>query len=210
MDWLTTTGTADGYRFGYELSRRDEDFSLLDALIQAQLRTEEHFSLFFLGGYFAAIAERNTDFWEAKIGALAARADTQAWVCRLTWRSRMPSDRSGLRILELAEEGVVIPEDFGTFVYGGVIRKLSSETFHRWIEFLLGVGSEVAVSNALELFYMYYQMDEDSPRMPMELATNIISHETWFQPSEKREQDISYHWSEIAKIVIEDLPKKRP
>ena len=207
MDWLTTTRTADGHRFGYELSRIDEDFSLLDALIQAQLRTEEEFSLFFLGGYFAAIAERDTDLWEDQIGALAARADTQTWVSRLTWRSRMPSDRSGLRILQLAEKGVVRPEDFGTFVYGGVIRKLSSETFHRWIEFLLGVDSEVAVSNALELFYMYYLMDEDSPRIPMELATDIISHETWFQPSERREQGISYHWSEIAKTVVADRPQ---
>ena len=210
LDWLTTTGTADGYRFGYELSRIDEDFSLLNALIQAQLRTEEQFSLFFLGGYFAAMAERDADYWEAKIDALTAKADMQTWVCKLTWRSRMPSDRSGLRILQLAEEGIVLPEDFGTFVYGGVIRKLSSETFHRWIEFLLGVGSEVAVSNALELFYMYYLMDEDAQRMPMELATNIISHGTWFQPSEKREQDISYHWSEIAKGIVEDLPQNAP
>ena len=207
MDWLTTTETADGYRFGYELSRIDEDFSLLDELIQAQLSTEEHFSLFFLGGYFAAMAERNSDLWEARIEDLAARTDTQTWVCRLTWRSGLPSDSSGLRILRLAADGIVLPEDFGMFIYAGVIRKLSSETFHRWIEFLLSVGSEMAVSNSLELFYMYYLMDEDSPRMPMELATKIISHSTWFQPSEKRDQGIIYHWSEIAKTVVEDHPQ---
>ena len=119
MDWLTTTKTTDGYRFGYELSMIDEGFTLLDSLIQHQSRPEEHFSLFFLGGYFAGMAERNADLWEAQIDALAVSTITQAWVCRLTWRSRMPSDRSGLRILQLAKSGVVSPEDFGVFVYGG-------------------------------------------------------------------------------------------
>ena len=207
MDWLTTTRTADGYRLGYELSMIDEGFTLLDSIIQGQLRTEERFSLFFLGGYFAGMAERDAELWEVHIDALAASADTQPWVCRLTWRSRMPSDRSGLRILQLAKAGIVSPEDLGVFVYGGVIRKLSPEIFHGWTDFLLSAGSEVAVSNALELFYMYYQMDADAPPMPMELAVEIIGHETWFQPSERREQGVRHHWSEIAQTVVKGLPQ---
>ena len=207
MNWLTTTTTADGYRFGYELSMIDAGFTLLDSLIQGQLRTKEQFSLFFLGGYFAGMAERDTDLWEAQIDALAASANTQEWVCRLTWRSRMPSDRSGIRILQLAQAGVVSPEDFGVFIYGGVIRKLSPAIFHGWIELLLGIGSEVAVSNALDLFYMYYRMDADSPPMPVEVAFDIIGHETWFQPSENRRQGVRHHWSEIAKTVVKDLPQ---
>ena len=89
----------------------------------------------------------------------------------------------------------------------GVIRKLSPEIFHKWIEFLLSVGSEVAVSNALELFYMYYRMDADAPPVPIELAIDIIGHGIWFQPSENREQGVRHHWSEIAKTIVEDLPQ---
>ena len=206
LNWLTTSKAVDGYRFGYELANLDLTSVFLDPLIEAQRKTEEQFSFLFLGGYFAGLAERDLDRWESEIEALADSSDTQRWVCSLTWRSRMPSEVSGQRIVRLAETGVVYPEDFGVFVYGGVIRKLSPEIFHKWIDFLLGVGSDVAISNALELFYMYYLVDEDAPPMPMELAIGIISYEIWFQPSEKREQSVRHHWSEIAKTVVEDLP----
>ena len=152
LDWLTTSKAVDGYRFGYELAKLDLNSALLGPSIEAQRKTEEHFSSLFLGGYFAGLAERDLDRWESEIEALVDNSDTQRWICNLTWRSRMPSEASGQRIVRLAEEGVVNPEDFGVFVYGGVIRKLSPEIFHKWTEFLLDVGSEVAISDALELF----------------------------------------------------------
>ena len=207
LDWLTTSKAVDGYRFGYELAKLDLDSAFLDPSINAQRKTEEQFSSLFLGGYFAGLAERDLDRWESEIEALADNADTQRWICSLTWRSRMPSETSGQRIVRLAAKGVVYPEDFGVFMYGGVIRKLSPNIFHSWMEFLLGADSEVAVSHALELFYMYYQMDADAPPIPMELAVEIIGHKAWFQPSEEREQGVRYHWAEIAKTVIEDLPR---
>lgn len=210
MDWLTTTKADDGFRFGYELSKIDINSVFLTPLIDAQRKTEELFSLFFLGGYFRGFVERDPAKWEDKIEALANDPDTQGWICELTWRSRIPSEKSGLRILCLAERGVVLPEDFGIFAYGGVIRNLSHATFHKWIRFLLGHDSMASISNALKLFYMYYRMDKDTPEMPNQLAFAIIMHRIWFQQSEDRRQDtnLKYHWFEIAKVIIQDCPQK--
>ena len=210
MDWLTTTKADDGFRFGYELSKIDVNSVFLTPLIDAQRKTEELFSLFFLGGYFRGFVERDPAKWEDKIEALANDPDTQGWICELTWRSRIPSEKSGLRILSLAERGVVLPEDFGIFAYGGVIRNLSPATFHKWIRFLLGHDGMASVSNALKLFYMYYRMDKDTPEMPNQLAFAIIRHRIWFQQSEDRRQDtnLNYYWFEIAKVIIQDCPQK--
>ena len=208
LDWLSTSKAADGYNFGYELSKIDVNSTFLVSLIQAQRNTREDYSLFFLGGYFAKLAERDSGKWEAEIETLANNPDTQRWICKLTFRSRLPSDASGLRILSLAETGVILPEDFGIFVYGGVIRNLSPGTFHKWIEFLLGEGSVASATNALELFYMYYLMDKNAPKFPVRLAFKIITHEIWFQQSERREPGIGYHWSEIANAAIRACPQR--
>ncbi len=65
-----TTDVQKGYHFGYELGMRDKDFSLLPILLEAQRRTSENASVYFLGGYLRALFERNREMWEKQLDAL--------------------------------------------------------------------------------------------------------------------------------------------
>ena len=67
---------------------------------------------------------------------------------KLTHRSGL-TDRAGLRLLNLAENGIIGINHLGIFVYGETIEGLSDEVFTKWISFLLSVGDKSAVSNCI-------------------------------------------------------------
>ena len=69
--WLVTTEAQNGYRFGYELGKRDVRFTLLPSLLDAQRGASVNSSVYFLGGYFRAIFEKDKNMWEDQLDALA-------------------------------------------------------------------------------------------------------------------------------------------
>ena len=124
LSWLMTTEADNGYLFGYEVGRRDTGFSLLPILIEALKSTKGNVSAYFLGGYFKAIFEKDKELWENQLDRLIEDHILNVWVPELTWRSGM-TDRSAIRVLSLAESGIIGVLHFRMFQYGGVIRGLS-------------------------------------------------------------------------------------
>src|SRR5207253_8479134 len=132
----------------FNLGMRDQTFSLLPILLDAQRNATKNPNMFFLGGYLRALRERNRDSWEELMDVLAADTVLKSHVPELTWRSGL-TDRAAARILALAKAGFVTVASFRVFSYGGVIRQMSQDRFAEWIDFLLKEGSRPAAACAI-------------------------------------------------------------
>lgn len=209
LDWLVTTEAQNGYRFGYELGKRDRDFSLLPTLLEAQRKSDENVCVFFLGGYFRVLFEQSQQKWEQELDSLIMDGELNLWVPELTWRSGM-SDQAALRILGLAEKGIIGIDRFRMFGIGSVIRDLSEDVFKKWIEFLLNSSDTLAISTALDLYHFYYLRKESKYTLLEELTLKLLTHPLLFQRPEtgKRWQMDEYVWTKIGKTFVQRYPEK--
>ena len=209
LDWLVTTEAQNGYRFGYALGRIDKDFSLLSTLLEAQRNASENASVYFLGGYFRVLFEKEREEWEKQLDTLTEDKKLNVWVPELTWRSGM-SDRAVLRVLDLAKKGIVGVENFRMFCVGGAIRDLSEVVFKEWIEFLLGGLDTFSISIALDLYHFYYLNGESKYALPEELTLRLLTHPLLFQKPQtgRRDQMDYYYWAQIGKSFVQIYPER--
>lgn len=203
LNWLVTTKAENGFRFGYELGKRDMNFSLFPMLLEAQRNASRNASVYFLGGYCRVISERSPQEWERQLDIISEDKKLNIWVSELSWRTVM-SDRSALRILDLATKGMVSIEQFRMFGYGRVIRNLSEKIFQKWIEFLLSKDNFDAVSIALDLYRFYYLQRDAKINLPKELTLRILIHPLLFKNigDKKRSQMDEHNWTEVGKAFV--------
>lgn len=209
LNWLVTTDVQNGYRFGYELGMRDKDFSLLPILLEAQRRTSENASVHFLGGYLRALFERNREMWEKQLDALTEDKNLNTGIPELTSRSGM-SDQAALRVLDLAERGIIGINHFSMLCAGGGCHDISEDVFKKWIVFLLGSSEINAVFIALDWYYYYYLQKESKHTLPEDLTLELLTHQLLFQRPEagRHEQMDDFYWAEIGQAFAQSYPGK--
>ena len=208
LSWLMTAEAENGYLFGYEVGKRDTDFSLLPTLIEALKSTKDNVSAYFLGGYFKALFEKDPELWENRLDVLAEDQALNTWVPELTWRSGI-TDRSAIRVLRLAEGGIIGVPHFRMFQYGGVIRGLSEKTFRKWIDFLIDRQDAESIPIAMELYYFFYLIKDSKHKLPREQTLALLTHPSLFIKQEiiRRNQMDDFQWAEIGKAFIRLYPK---
>jgi len=209
LSWLVTTEAKNGYKFGYELGKRDNDFCLMPTLLDAQRNAGDNASVYFLGGYFRTIFESDLAEWEEQLDALVEDTTLNVAIPELTHRSGL-TDRAGLRLLNLAKGGITGINHFGIFVYGKAIESLSEEVFTTWIEFLRSFMHKSAVSIALSLYHRYYGSQRPNIVLPRDRTFQLLTHPLLFEESDK---DLftpmtDYHWTEIGKAFVQLYPEK--
>ncbi len=209
LPWLVTTEAKNGYKFGYELGKRDNHFSLLPTLLDAQRNAIDNASVYFLGGYFRTIFENDLAEWEKQLDVLVEDTTLNVVISDLTHRSGL-TDRAGLRLLNLAQSGVIGINHFGIFVYGKAIESLSEAVFTAWIEFLLSFMDKSAMSIALILYHRYYGPQRSKLVLPCDLTFQLLTHPLLFEESEKKlfNPMTDYHWTEIGKVFVQSYPEK--
>ncbi len=209
LSWLVTTEAKNGNKFGYELGRKDENLSLLSMLLKAQRNVGENVSTYFLGGYFHAIFDRNSTLWEQQLDALCEDTTLNAIIPSLTQYSGL-TDQAGLRILNLAENGIINIHDFGLSIYKNAITSLSESVFQAWVEFLLNNTNKSAVNITLKLFYNYYISRKSELILPYELTFCLLSHPELFKESDNYRYDTmtDFYWTETAKAFLSLHPRK--
>lgn len=209
LSWLVTADAENGYRFGYELGKRDHGFTLLPQILASLLEAGTKGSSFFVGGFLRAFREANEKSWEEYLDTLAADEQLSVWVPELTWRSGL-TDRAALRILQLAKAGRLTTRHFHLFRFGGLVRSLSEGVFQQWVEFLLASPDSHVVSTALDLYDFYYMKDEEKGRPPQEQTFGLLTHEAFFRkPDEgKRDQMDDYHWATVGKAFVRLYPAR--
>lgn len=209
LHWLVTEEAKNGLRFGYELGKRDSEFSLLPMLLGAQREASENSDSYFLGGYFRAMFDTDVALWEQEIERLVEDSKLNVLIPLLTRYSSGMTDRIGLRLLELAESRITSVSEFS--VLGTAIESLSDEVFTAWIEFLLGFTDKSVVSIALDLYHHYYIFRKSAPTLSRDLTFRLLSHPSLFDESEGPRFDptmATYRWSEIAKTFLNLNPEK--
>jgi hypothetical protein len=209
LTWLVTDEAKNGFRFGYELGKHDQNFSFLPLLVDAQRNAGDNASAFFLGGYFRALFQRDPRSWETQLDRLMKDKKLVQWIPELTWRSGM-SSRAARRLLKLARAGLIEARHFRMMAFGSVIQELSQGIFKQWIEFLLDTSTPEAISIALDLFHFYYAFQKPPSSLPEALTLRLLTHDVVFQKREdsNQAQIDDNDWSEIAKALVEAYPKK--
>lgn len=209
LSWLVTTEAQKGFQFGYELGRRNKNFSLLPKLLEVQQDGKDNLIGAFLGGYFRALFEKDRTKWEEQLEIISKDRKLNVWVPELTWRSGM-SDQAALRVLRLAQSGAIEAHQFRMFCYGSVIRELSEEVFQKWINFLLESPDSDAIFVAIDLYGFYYVRKDPKYPLPGELTFKLLTHKSLLHPptKDKRNQMDEYHWTEIGKRFVQNFPQK--
>jgi hypothetical protein len=209
LPWLVTAEAQNGYRFGYELGKRDAGFKLLDLLIKAQREASGNVSVYFLGGYLQALFEKDQNRWEEQLDAIAKDEKLNPWLPELTWRSGM-TDRAALRLLDLAQKDIISFEHFSMFGVGGVLKNISEEVYQRLCTFLLEQEKYTAINIALGLHFFYYIHKSPKSPLPRELTLRLLTHKSLFQKPEtgRRGQMDDYHWTELGRAFVQAYPEK--
>jgi hypothetical protein len=208
LQWLVTAEAQNGYRFGYELGKKDVSFSLLPKLLDAQRNANNNPSIFFLGGYFRAVFDVNQQLWEEQADFLAEDEVLRKWLPELTWRTGL-SDRSALRLLNLAEQHFIDIGYFRLFSAGRVIQPLSEEIFIRWLTLLLESSNPYAISIALDMYYVYYVDTESKHVLPQELSLSLLKISSFYViQNGKRDPMDDFHWREIGKKFVHLYPER--
>lgn len=215
LPWLVTNEASNGYLFGYQLGKKDDGFGMLPTLLEAQRNAGENTSAFFLGGYFRALFESNIMEWEKQLDALVKDTNLNVLIPDLTYRSGM-TDRAGLRLLELAKEGVMGIDSFASFFSSHVTNRLSEKVFTEWIKFLLECSNELAVPIALKLYYFYYVHSKQEFTLPRDLTFQLLVRPARFEnvPVPYQRFQLAHsmtdsYWVDIAKAFLRLYPKKR-
>ena len=208
LSWLVTNEAQNGYRFGYELAKRDTQFSLVPTLLEAQRRAEKSPSIFFLGGYLRVLFDEERSQWEDLADLLAKDTVLRIWLTELTWRAGL-TDRGAQRLLKLAEENVINIAQLRFFSAGRSIQVLSEDIFQRWMQFLQGHSHPYALPIALDLYDVYYVDVESKHRLPEQLTLTLLTHEAWISPVQGVKFDLMdyYHWAEVGKAFVEAYPE---
>ena len=214
LPWLVTTEAKEGYRFGYELAKRDEDFSLLPTLLEARRNVVDNASTFFLGGYFRAVFEKDNAQWETQLDALVADTTLNSLIPEITRLSGI-TDRGASRLLKLAKEGVMEIKSFSSFFGSGVTDNLSEEVFTAWIEFLLNSSEKLAVPIALKLYYFRYVYTKQASVLPRDLTFQLLTRPSLFenvpvsyQHSQLGNAMTDSYWVDLAKAFLDLYPEK--
>jgi|Deesub1362A_J573_1020465.scaffolds.fasta_scaffold03337_4 hypothetical protein len=206
--WLLTNKAKRGYLFGYHLGKLDSNFLFLNKLLKKYKKVGENISVYFLGGYFKAIFERDIAFWENTLEHLSRDSFFKKFIPELTWRSGM-TDKAAKRILKLAKNGDIDISSFSIFKFGGLIKSISEYIFIEWIEYLLKNENHIGGIIALNLFSFYYVHREKEKTLPKELTFNLLLHPIfWNNPQNVlRDQMVNYYWKEVAIRLIEQFPE---
>ncbi|MCK4599376.1 hypothetical protein KAU37_06125 [Candidatus Bipolaricaulota bacterium] len=209
LPWLVTAEAEDGYRFGYELGKRDIESSLLPGLLDAQKGAGIAGSLMLLSGYLCAVSERDAAKCENLFDGLLENKDTAGWVFELVWRSGVVTERTTRVILGLLREGSLDPTDLRMFAYGGRVQDLSQDMFESWVEILVDGPSAEYLSTALVLSRMYEEQTGSS--VPDPLLERLLLHSVWFSEvsNSLSSQTDDWAWCELATRLIARKPEAR-
>lgn len=209
LQWLVTAEAHNGYAFGYQLGKRDNGFVMLPVLLDAQRKAVENASAFFLGGYFRALFENNVTEWEKQLDALVEDPRLNVLIPDLTYRSGI-TDRAGLRLLKLAQEGVMHISSFASFFDSRVTDNLSGEVFTKWITFLLDSSDSSAVPIALKLYYFYYVHGKQKFTLPHDLTFQLLVRPARFESliPNRVNSMTGHYWTKIANVFLNLYPEK--
>ena len=138
LSWLVTGGAGQGFAFGFALGKRDEGFSLLPEILEAQRSATENSSGFFLGGYLRSVSEAEPALLDDTLDTVAKDRNLTPLLVELTWRTRV-TDHSVKRLISAARKGLIEISDLRTLAFGRAINNLSEAVFNEFARYLISL-----------------------------------------------------------------------
>ncbi|MFO0129253.1 MAG: hypothetical protein ACK54J_19030 [Pseudanabaena sp.] len=208
INWLVTTSELNMYQFGFEIGKRDECFSLLHKILNAQ-REFSNIECLFLSGYFRAIFEKDIELWEKHLDDLTEDEKMSIRVPEITRRSGQ-SEKSALRILDLARKGVIDPSQFSVMTI--TVQGMAENIFLQWMEFLLSICHPYSPSITLNLFYSRYVRVDHLQSLTIQPSEDITFRvlSNYLEPQKNSTITNygvdSYQWAKIARFYLALYP----
>ncbi len=208
-EWLLGGEAPNGFQFGYELGKLDEQRALLPNMLGKLRNMGTRRDGFVLGGYLRALFEAERGQWENELDTIAGDPTLNTLIPELTWRSGL-TDRAARRVLTLAKAEIIPVTEFRMFGLGSVLRAVSPDVCVSWIEFLLSRSERIAAPIALQLADFYFVFRQPSRVLPEELMMRLLTHESLFQRPEAGTWDTmsEHYWGELAKRLIHQAPER--
>lgn len=208
--WLFTNEAKNGHRLGQGIAKVDQENLLLDRILDLQKESDEdsgeNKSLVFTSGYLWVLAKSNNTRWQSALNRIKKDDTMVRWYAEACWRSQL-NDHNAVTILELIKKSKLSVLDLSMFRFGGMVKSLSAEVFHQWIEYLLDQNAIQTTGIAIDLFAAYYVFQEDGP-VPKELTDKILTSAPLAEQKDREiARAIDYDWSTIAKKYVKQYPK---
>ena len=208
LNWLVTKKAKHGFKFGYELGKKDAGNLLLPSILNALRNAEDEGSGFFVGGYLSSIYEKDTEKWESELEKIYNDSALCRFLPEITWRSGM-SDRAAERFISGIHENKFDYTCLGLFKYGSVfLNRLSEESFTTWILLLLEEEKEDAVAIAIDLFYSYFVQGQQKS-LPKQLALKLLLHENIIHRTHEADYAVldEFIWKQIGLAFVKQYPE---
>ena len=208
LNWLVTKKAKYGYRFGYELGKKDAGNLLLPSILNALRNAKDKGSGFFVGGYLSSIYEKDVEKWESELEKIYNDSALCQFLPEITWRSGM-SDRAAERVIRGIHENKFDYTCLGIFKYGNAfLDRLSEKSFTVWILLLLEEKKEDAVVIAVDLFYSYYVQGQQKS-LPSQLTLKLLLHENIIHRTRGTTYTVldEFSWKKIGLAFVKQYPE---
>ena len=172
LDWLVTNDAKCGNLFGYELSLLDREESLLPKILEAQRRSGENGSGFFLGGYLAGVFEIDRGRWNRTMHKIAEGDELLRFFVEIS-KSGM-TDEIGMVLLDLVRTGRLPASQLPTLAFG-LAERPSSGVMVKWIEAMIDSSKPETAVGALRPFYSFF-VRRQKGTIDVELALRLLTH----------------------------------
>ena len=214
LSWLMTANILNSQSFGYDVGIRDLNYSLLPLLVEEQRSAGKGGTPYLLGGYLAALFERNNRRWEKALDLICRDPMLRDWVPELTARSGA-SRRAALRIIRLLRNGTFDTRLLLALHYWRGLRDLPEEVFQQLVALLLSSKQEHSDSVALNLYHSYYRVDEskhDTPELPEEPTLTLLKRSlVWDERGTgSLHSNDPYNWTNLATRYLKSYPQHAP
>ena len=208
LNWLVTKKAKHGFKFGYELGKKDTGNLLLPSILNALRNAGDEGSGFFVGGYLSSIYEKDTEKWESELEKIYNNSALCRFLPEITWRSGT-SDRAAKRFVNGIHENKFDYTCLGIFKYGSVfLDRLSEESFTTWILLLLEEEKEDAVVIAIDLFYSYFVQGQQKS-LPKQLTLKLLLHENIIHRTHEADYAVldEFIWKQIGLAFVKQYPE---
>lgn len=202
--WLLT-GTARQIHFGYELGKRDENFTLLHEFINNQRKAGIHDKCDFLRGYFAVLSEKAPSLWQQSIEAFSKDDILKAYVPIL-----LPvTDQTVQDLLSSVKQGKFPIEVFKILKYREAIKQLSEPVFQNLLVLLLEEQTGSVAIIAFDLYDFYYIYHETDKLLPKDLTLTLLLHSVFWKEYQRvpRNRGFDCIWKSIANKLVVQFPE---
>jgi len=209
LGWLVTKEAENGYKFGFELSKLDNECKILPKIIVKMIDAKESATAYFLSGYFKSIYDGNLDTWEQMLDELAKDSKTREWVPEITWRCGL-TERAAQRIIDIFCDDESLISYSNLFIYGGEIKKISEDLFNKWLSLLIDGKDNKYWATVISLFCLYYIHEPNEHEYNKDFACKILFSEITIDLLINRSGNpmTEFEWGEAAKKFIKDYPEK--